>query len=297
MITNPLVSIVIPAYKELHFEKCLKSAISQTYKNIEIIVSDNCPSDTIELISKGFAGLVKYARNPVVGSDNVQTSLFMASGEIIKPLFDDDLLSPCCVSNMVNSFISNDDVSLVFSSSDIINENDIIIKNRRPFNNNQIIPSEAFKSLTLCRQHNFVGEFSSMAFKSSSIMNAKDRKLFSVYGYDASAGLADVAFFLNLINNGHAYYIDDTLSYFRKSDQHESNSNPIYNPNFILAITDWIELVIAAHQCGEISFAQLINAGENMHTSILPLHNRFPQILRSIDNFIGYCNEIQSRPE
>jgi glycosyltransferase involved in cell wall biosynthesis len=47
---NPLVSIIVPVYKsENYLERCLKSLIDQTYKNIEIILiynqksSDKCP--------------------------------------------------------------------------------------------------------------------------------------------------------------------------------------------------------------------------------------------------------------
>lgn len=47
LVTNPLVSIVIPVYnRELYIEDAVRSAISQTYRNIEIIIVDNCSTDS-----------------------------------------------------------------------------------------------------------------------------------------------------------------------------------------------------------------------------------------------------------
>ena len=40
-IMFPLVSVLIPAYNSRHFEQALKSAMSQDYPKMEIIVCDD----------------------------------------------------------------------------------------------------------------------------------------------------------------------------------------------------------------------------------------------------------------
>ena len=63
---RPLVSIGIPIYnaEEFLIER-INSIINQTYKNLEIIISDNASTDTTEKICKKFAEKdvrIKYIR-------------------------------------------------------------------------------------------------------------------------------------------------------------------------------------------------------------------------------------------
>ena len=55
---NELISIIVPVYKvENYLEKCIKSIINQTYKNIEIILIDDGSPDNCGMICD------KYAKN------------------------------------------------------------------------------------------------------------------------------------------------------------------------------------------------------------------------------------------
>ncbi|HBR12957.1 MAG TPA: hypothetical protein DD740_12330 [Chryseobacterium sp.] len=52
---NPLVSISIPIFKcEKYIERCLKSVEKQTYKNIEVILVNDCTPDESMKIVKDF---------------------------------------------------------------------------------------------------------------------------------------------------------------------------------------------------------------------------------------------------
>jgi len=58
MSLSPLVSIGIPVYNgEKTIDTCIKSVLNQTYRNIEIIISDNCSSDSTAAICRDFANL------------------------------------------------------------------------------------------------------------------------------------------------------------------------------------------------------------------------------------------------
>ena len=78
MNSTPLVSVIVPIYNtEKYLDRCIKSIVNQTYKNLEIILvddgsPDNCPSicdnwanidSRINVIHQKNSG-VSAARNP-----------------------------------------------------------------------------------------------------------------------------------------------------------------------------------------------------------------------------------------
>ena len=95
---KPLISIIIPVYKvEKYLEKCIKSVLSQTYKNLQIILvddgsPDNCGNicddyarvdNRIEVIHKANGGL----------SDARNVGLKAARGEYIGFVDSDDYIA------------------------------------------------------------------------------------------------------------------------------------------------------------------------------------------------------------
>src|SRR4051812_38017813 len=127
----PLVSIVIPSYKAAHFEQCVRSAIGQTYPNIEIMVSDNCPTEDIKAVCARYPQVI-YQRNPAKREKNVLSAFYSGKGDLIKPLFDDDILHPFCIERMVATMNMDPEVQLVFSASQVINIDNERTETRRP---------------------------------------------------------------------------------------------------------------------------------------------------------------------
>ena len=57
-MNNELISIIVPVYKvEKYLEKCVKSIIGQTYKNLEIILVDDGSPDNCGKLCDEFAAL------------------------------------------------------------------------------------------------------------------------------------------------------------------------------------------------------------------------------------------------
>lgn len=91
-----LVSIMIPTYNQEDFiEATIKSALNQSYQNLEIIVSDDCSTDQTRKITSNFIdSRVKYYRNDhnIGRVANYRKTLFeRAQGEYVVNLDGDDL--------------------------------------------------------------------------------------------------------------------------------------------------------------------------------------------------------------
>ena len=119
MTTKPLVTILIPTYNRVSMlTDAIESAINQTYKNIEIIISDNHSEDSTEEICKRYAekdSRIKYFRqNENIGLTN--NSNFLSSqltGEFFIWLCDDDWLDLDYVEKSVDFLIKHPDYSFV----------------------------------------------------------------------------------------------------------------------------------------------------------------------------------------
>ncbi|MFC0772930.1 glycosyltransferase family 2 protein [Terrimonas alba] len=89
------ISICIPAYKNVVFlDRLLDSIQAQTFKNYEIVITDDSPDDAVELLvgKKSFKQEIKYFRNrPALGTpENWNEAIRHASGEWIKLMHNDD---------------------------------------------------------------------------------------------------------------------------------------------------------------------------------------------------------------
>ena len=70
MINNILVSILIPCYNgEKYLDRSIKSALNQTYKNIEIVIGNDGSTDkSLEIIQKYQQQYPNIVR--IINSDN-----------------------------------------------------------------------------------------------------------------------------------------------------------------------------------------------------------------------------------
>ncbi len=126
MENSPLVSIVVITYNSSKYVlETLQSAYSQTYQNIELIVSDDCSKDnTVEIVEKWLidngnrfveSKLLKISQNTGV-TPNCNRGVKEAHGEWIKLIAGDDVLYDDCIESnfkYISSF--HDQVDIVFS--------------------------------------------------------------------------------------------------------------------------------------------------------------------------------------
>jgi len=284
----PKVSIVIPSYKPQYFEQALRSALAQTYLNTEILVSDNCPTEQIRDICGRYPGVI-YQRNTAVATANVLSSLYSGKGQLIKPLFDDDILHPFCVERMVATMNTDRAIELVFSASEVINADNERKETRRPYTSSGIMQGREMHRLMTLGMRNFVGEFSSIMFRRETLWNIGWKDLFRIGDHDFQLGLADLAGYINLTRDGQAFYIDEELTYFRHDQRLASNSNPNANPNFGYCFSDYIDLLVVSHQRGVIDSAELRGMDQQVSTVTAQLGGIFPQMVPARARYLAYA--------
>lgn len=122
----PKVTIAIPTFNgEKYLAECLKSVLSQTFRNFEVLIVDDHSTDGSLKIAEEFANTDSRIR--VVSNDNNlglvgnwNRCIKLASGEWIKFVFQDDMIAPGCLERMLNA--ARPDSSLVFCRRDFIFE-------------------------------------------------------------------------------------------------------------------------------------------------------------------------------
>ncbi len=137
-IKNTVVSIVIITYNSSRYViETLESIKSQTYNEIELIVSDDCSEDnTVEISSKWIENNkgrfinTKLITTPVnTGiSSNCNRGLRASSGEWLKIISGDDILLSNSIKDNLEFAVLNPKVSFIFSNVCEIDENSNMIK-------------------------------------------------------------------------------------------------------------------------------------------------------------------------
>lgn len=121
-ISPPLISVVIPVYnRQDYLEECVRSALNQTFKNIEVIITDNASTDGTWDICRRLASedsRVKVFRNAknVGPVKNWLVGLNEANAPVTKILFSDDTLAPTFFERTL-PFLDDPSVAFIYTAA------------------------------------------------------------------------------------------------------------------------------------------------------------------------------------
>lgn len=130
---SPLISIAIIAYNQSEkIEDTIQSVINQTYKNIELIVIDDCSTDnTFSVVESLLPKIkdrfvrVKLLRNKKnIGNIpyNINRCLEVIKGEFFKPFGGDDILLPDYIEKMIEVSFADPTAAAYVSDMYIVSE-------------------------------------------------------------------------------------------------------------------------------------------------------------------------------
>lgn len=219
---NPLVSVVIPAYKPEFFREALQSALTQTYRPKEIVICDDCQDGRIEAMVANSAHEnieITYHRNRSREGQqgNYLKCLELARGEYVKFLNDDDVLDSQCVAKMMAALARWPDACFAVCHRVLIDESGAEL---RPYNRPRALMSElallegrSLARFLLASGVNRVGEPTAMLFRRDLVAEASPHIL--SFGGIETPGWGDVAMALNLMRQTDVAFVPESLCAIR----------------------------------------------------------------------------------
>lgn len=117
---DPVVTIGMPVYNGARYlEEALRSILSQTYVDLELLISDNASTDATEAICRDYAARdrrIQYFRNSrnLGAAANYNRVIHLARGRYFRHAAHDDILAPTNIERCVEVLDAQPDVALAY---------------------------------------------------------------------------------------------------------------------------------------------------------------------------------------
>lgn len=130
MQDNPLVTVICLCYNHTDFVlESLRSVLNQQYKNIELLIVDDCSTDNSKSVIEKW--LLDYPQIPFIANEtnlgntkSFNNALKIAKGEYIIDLAADDVLLSNCILQQIHCFINSPykNLGIVYGNLELITE-------------------------------------------------------------------------------------------------------------------------------------------------------------------------------
>lgn len=233
----PRMSVLIPAYRAAYLRQAIASVLAQGFEDYEIIISDDCPNDTVRRVVREFRDArMRLVQGPKRGLVPNSAFLFtQASGEFVKFVYDDDFLLPFALQTLVRALDDHPRASFSVTKRHLVGVDGAII--RSPDNiavdRTREVPSSRIISMLLSRIHNLLGEPTNCLFRRSAF---KDASGLSRYASFEIRHLIDLCSYLNAFDVSHCVLVPEFHSAFRV---HGGQTSDPEGPAFSAAIFEW----------------------------------------------------------
>ena len=126
--TFPCVSVVVPVYNVIQYvEKCIRSILLQSYKNIEVVLIDDGSNDGSEIVCDRFAQEdnrvhVFHIKNSGVSAAR-NLGLEKSTGDFIFFVDSDDWIAKDAIAEMIDAVVKND-LDLIACNMYLVHKNE-----------------------------------------------------------------------------------------------------------------------------------------------------------------------------
>lgn len=232
MVTvNEKVSIVIPTYNRAELlKKAVRSLLSQSHQNIEIVIVDDCSTDHTSIVVEEMTdSRILYVKHPVNkgGAAARNTGIARATGDYIGFLDSDDQWLPEKLEKQLQVFRKNTDIGVVYTGLRVVNESKAT-RDMTPMFKGDILPKLI--------QFNCIDTTSSILVKKE-FMN-------KVEGFDPSfPSCQDWDLYLRLAQITHFDYVSEPLVlFFHHSGERITNNKKAVQQGHLFIYEKYKEL-------------------------------------------------------
>ena len=219
---TPKVTVCIPAYNHGRFVgNALESALAQTMRDIEVVVSDDSSTDATYQVARRFADSddrVRIYRNDANRGmvENWNLCLRKARGEYVKLLCSDDTLEPSCLERQANVLDAQEKVVLVSAARRLLDEEGAETGIASYADRFVVKPGTDVINDCFHRVGNLIGEPCAVLFRRS----AASRGFNTAYRQ-----LTDLEMWFHLLEQGAFAHVPEALCGFRRHAGQQTRSN------------------------------------------------------------------------
>lgn len=199
-MTTPLVSILIPAFRTTWLDLAIASAVAQTVRDVEIIVSDDTQDERVaNIVQKWSDPRIRYMKNPNRGliCTNRNNLIAHARGRYLKFLFDDDFLLPHSIESLLSA-VESSGAKLAFHSRHVVDGDGCVLASPQLVTGTapQRLSRDFFFNQLIAHAANLIGEPSNILIDTAGIPDLQ--RLFTIQQRHMGF-LSDVALYANFM--------------------------------------------------------------------------------------------------
>lgn len=176
---KPILSVILPVHNTaLYLEKCIKSILSQTFKDFELIIIDDGSQDNSPNIIKEFCKLDDRVRAFFQSNQGVSMArnlgIAEAKGEYITFVDSDDWINIDMYKNMIEKAIDNYDMIFCGYIREYLNKSEkeeLLFENNTRLCNNDIFDQFILNLISNDRGNVIMGSTCRCIFKKSIILD------------------------------------------------------------------------------------------------------------------------------
>lgn len=216
---NPLITIIVVCYNHSKYVvDCLESIKNQTFKNIQLIVIDDCSTDNSVQIISNWLKLYNFKAQAIFRSENIgliknlNDCFSYIKGDFIRLISADDYLHvESCEKSISKLLELGNDYGLVFSNVYTVNDKNEINPKGRDFNKYGLLDKDKLK-IELLK--------SNIICAPTAVMTRE--AFFTTGNYPENLIIEDYYKWLSISKKFNIAYLSEKLAFYRNHDSNIS---------------------------------------------------------------------------